>query len=129
MRRPVLFAILMILWGGFWMPLDARDLSWTNDEAMLIFFEAVTQIKKHALKGHGTGQIAADAVKAYMHQHDPYGDYLTSREYTQWKQAQQFHFFGVGMELMVKDGSVFCMPRPGSPAREQGVHSGDRLTG
>jgi len=100
---------------------------WTNDQAMLLFFEAVTQIKKHGIDSPSSGQITTDAIKAYMKQHDPYGSYLSPEEYRLWKQAQDYRYHGIGMEIIERDNRVYCLPHPKGPAWTAGVKQGDEL--
>lgn len=115
--------LLPILYGSS----SAGNMAWTNDQAMLIFFEAMTQIKKQSLEPSGADQITRAAIKAYMNRHDPYGDYLSPEEYTQWKQAQKTTYYGVGMEIIERSGHFFCLPRMTSPAEDAGIQQGDEL--
>ncbi|MBU2627173.1 MAG: hypothetical protein KKE61_01020 [Proteobacteria bacterium] len=102
-------------------------MAWTNDQAMLIFFEAVTQIKKHGLDPSDAGRITTAAIKAYMNRHDPYGDYLSPAEYRQWKQAQRYSYHGIGMEIIERNRHFYCLPRLLSPAQTAGIKQGDEL--
>ncbi len=108
-------------------PVKADSMAWTNDQAMLIFFEATTQIKKHGLDSDDSSQITIAAIKAYMNHHDPYGDYLSVSEYQQWKQAQQYNYYGIGIEIVKRDDHFYCMPKAMSPARTAGIQQGDEL--
>ncbi|WDP85672.1 MAG: hypothetical protein HUN05_11465 [Desulfobacter sp.] len=98
-------------------------------QAMRIFFEATTQIKKLSLDSPGAGQTTTAAIKAYMQSHDPYGRYLSAKEYKAWKQAQNFAFHGIGMEILERNGRFYCLPRPLSQALTAGVQQGDELIG
>ncbi|MFH2059411.1 MAG: S41 family peptidase [Pseudomonadota bacterium] len=108
-------------------PAFAENMAWTNDQAMLIFFETVTKIKKHSLDSPDAGQITTAALKAYMNRHDPYGDYLSPEEYRQWKQSQKYSYYGIGMEIIDRSGHFYCLPRPTSPAETAGIKQGDEL--
>ena len=59
---------------------------------MLAFFEAVTKIKKNALAAPSTADIVTGALKSYMRESDPYGNYLPPEAYRQWIKAQQHAF-------------------------------------
>ena len=127
MRRLSIILAGLILLPALAGPVKADRMAWTNDQAMLVFFEAMTKIKKHGLDTSDSGQITIAAIKAYMNRHDPYGDYLPVAEYQQWKQAQKYSYYGIGMELIERDGHFYCLPRSISPAHTAGIKQGDEL--
>lgn len=120
----------LIIFCLVWLPLHvtrADTEHWSNDQAMLFFFEAVTQIKKHALGTPQSGDIVQKALHAWLKTYDPYGDYLSSEEFRVWKEAQNHQFFGVGMDLLVRDGRFLLVPKPFGPAKKAGIVEGDEL--
>ncbi|WP_035237104.1 S41 family peptidase [Desulfobacter vibrioformis] len=119
--------VLVVIAGPAGVTRAAPPLSWTNDQAMLTFFEAVAKIKKNALAAPDTGDIVTNALMSYMRESDPYGHYLPPHAYRQWKAAQQYSFHGVGMEIMERSGRFYCFPRPESPAAGAGLRDGDEL--
>ena len=123
----VFTAWVLLVAGGPGLTRAADALVWTNDQAMLYFFEAVTKIKKNALAAPGAGDIVTGALTSYLRENDPYGHYLTPQAYRQWKEAQQYNFHGVGMEIMERSGRFYCFPRSESPAVEAGLRDGDEL--
>lgn len=127
MRLISIIFIGLLLWPALPGPAKAENMAWTNDQAMLIFFEAVTTIKKHALDSPDPGRITTAAIKAYMNGNDPYGDYLTPLEYRQWKQSQNYSYHGIGMEIIERNNRFYCLPRPLSPAKTAGIKQGDEL--
>ncbi|ACN13938.1 CtpA1 [Desulforapulum autotrophicum HRM2] len=127
MRFVAIIILGLLLWPGAICPAHADSMAWTNNQAMLTFFEAVTKIKKHGLDSPGPGRIVTSALKAYMEQYDPYGDYLSPAEYREWKQAQSFRYYGVGMEILQRDSRFYCLPRPDSQAQTAGIEQGDEL--
>ena len=127
MRLLSIILIGLSLWSVLPGPATAENMAWTNDQAMLIFFEAVTKIKKHTLNSSDAGQITTAAIKAYMSRHDPYGDYLSPAEYRQWKQVQRYSYYGIGMEIIERNGLFYCLPKPLSPAETAGIKQGDEL--
>lgn len=127
MRLASIVILGLLVWPGMTCPAPADNMAWTNNQAMLIFFEAVTKIKKHALDSPGPGRIATAAIKAYMKQYDPYGDYLSPAEYRQWKLSQSFRYHGVGMEIIQRNSRFYCLPKPKSQAQKRGIRQGDEL--
>ena len=119
--------VLLVTAGAPGATRAADSLAWTNDQTMLAFFEAVTKIKKNALAAPSTADIVTGALKSYMRESDPYGNYLPPEAYRQWKEAQQHAFHGVGMEIMERSGRFYCFPRPESPAAKAGLQNSDEL--
>lgn len=127
MRLISAILLVFLLWPTLPGRAASDNMVWTNDQAMLLFFEAVTQIKKHGIDSPSSGQITADAIKAYMKHHDPYGSYLSPKEYRLWKQAQDYSYHGIGMEIIERDNRVYCLPHPAGPAWTAGIKQGDEL--
>ncbi|MCP4119152.1 MAG: PDZ domain-containing protein [Desulfobacteraceae bacterium] len=74
-----------------------------------------------------SGEIAQGAVQAWLKAYDPYGEYLSPEEYRAWKVARNHRFSGVGMELLIREGRFFLIPRPFGPAQKAGIAEGDEL--
>lgn len=102
--------------------------SWTGDRDLLLFFDAVGKIKKHSVKKLTTGQIVRQALHAFLPTIDPYSQYLTAKQFAEFKKLQSPQFFGVGMEIAGdQPGRIICLPYPGGPAAREGVKGGDLL--
>jgi len=101
---------------------------WTTEDSMLLYLEAITQIRKRGLQPLTTQEIVHKMLQDYLHSVDPFSDYLSPEEYKQLKDAQQQHYAGVGMELR-RDatGHTVCMPYAQGPAMRAGITSGDIL--
>lgn len=128
--RLIILLILAVLLGGT-APAAARDQSpeaWTGDKDMLLFFDAVTKIKKHAVTQHTAAEIVRQALKVYLPTLDPYSQYLTAEEFARFQKLQTPEYSGVGMEIARdQNGRVTCLPYPQGPAARAGVRSGDML--
>ena len=124
-KRIIFYTV--VFWLATLRLVGADSMAWTNNQAMRLFFEAATALKKYALDKPEAGQVATDALKAYLSAHDPYGSYLTPSEYQTWKAASAYTYFGVGMEILDRSGQLFCLPRPSSPASGAGIGQGDIL--
>lgn len=109
-------------------PTAGTAAAWTDQDAMLLFYEAMTALDRQALERRPAGQAVRAALKAYLRDSDPYGDYLSATEYAAWREAQGYHFHGVGMDLVRNgDGEFVCLPQPGGPAALGGIRQGDLL--
>jgi len=101
---------------------------WTAEDSMLLYFEAITQIRKRGLQPLTTQEIVRQTLQDYLHSIDPFSDYLSPEEYKQFKNVQQQHYAGVGMELH-RDaaGRTVCTPYAQGPAMRAGISTGDIL--
>lgn len=129
-RHYFLLLILLNAMQGCGSAEEKRPESGPRDE-LSIYSEAVSRIKQYAAfvdPKEPTKDIITGTISAYLHQMDPYSDYLTPQEYTAFKQAQSGQQSGVGMEIeKAADGGVLCFPSSGSPAERAGIRGGDRL--
>src|SRR5262245_42288130 len=100
----------------------------TTEDSILLYFEAITQIRKHALQRLPTQEIVRQTLRNYLRSIDPFSDYLSPEEYQQFKNAQQQHYAGVGIELhRDATGRTVCMPYAQGPAMRAGISTGDIL--
>jgi carboxyl-terminal processing protease len=114
---------------GFAQYAQARVAAdWTAEDSMLLYFEAITQIRKRGLQRLTTQEIVRQTLQVYLRSVDPFSDYLSPEEYKQLKDAQQQHYAGVGMELH-RDaaGRTVCTPYAQGPAMRAGITTGDIL--
>jgi len=113
-------------------PPAARPGSKASGDAVLrIYQEAIERIRS---KGLLTGPFdpeavrAAGTLKSYLHENDPYGDFLTPEEYARFQKLRSEQYAGVGLELeRGRDGKVYCFPDADGPSAAAGVVAGDRL--
>jgi carboxyl-terminal processing protease len=57
---------------------------------------------------------------------DPHSNFFDPKEYALWKEDQNGHYSGVGMEVAPRDNqTVVHAPFPGSPAYRAGIRPGD----
>ena len=102
-----------------------------DDEDVLLYLEAITQIKQKAssLSQDVTrAQIVEKTLRAYLAQKDPCCDYLTREEYRRFKESLDESYVGIGMEIRQdRDGRIICLPQPESPAARAGITAGDQL--
>jgi carboxyl-terminal processing protease len=101
---------------------------WTANTSMLLYFEAITAIRKNALQPLTSQHIVRDSLKAYVRGLDPFSDYLSPEEYATFRRLQQSHYAGVGMDISQDhSGHIVCLPYPDSPAAKAGIAAGDIL--
>ena len=137
MKRPILFsalslhfllAVFVTMTMASPKALESDATLWETNDSMVLFFQAISDIKRNYLKPLSDREIVNETLKSYLRYLDPYSDYLSSEEYAAYKASQQSNYSGVGMELDVKpSGKIVCMPYPNSPAERAGIEFGDSL--
>jgi carboxyl-terminal processing protease len=112
-------------------PNTAKPTFGLDDKDILLYLEAITQIKQKAssLSPDVTrAQIVEQTLRAYLAQKDPCCDYLTREEYRRFKESLDESYVGIGMEIRQdRDGRIICLPQPESPAARAGIIAGDQL--
>ncbi|MDM8515572.1 S41 family peptidase [Desulfobacterales bacterium HSG16] len=104
----------------------STNRQWTEDEDMLIYFEAVTKISKNALSRPRHEDIVKNSIKSYLKTLDPFSDYLDSSEYALFRKFQKNDYTGLGMEIEKNSSDqIICIPYPGSNAEKAGIEFGD----
>jgi len=102
-----------------------------DDKDILLYLEAITQIKQKAssLSPDMTrAQIVEKSLRALLAQKDPCCDYLTREEFRKFKESLNESYVGIGMEIKQdRDGRIICLPQPESPAARAGITAGDQL--
>lgn len=105
-----------------------QSSSWTGDDASLLFFEALTTVRKNALDEPDFKSFVRTALRAAIKDIDQYSDYWPPAEYQAFKNANSPKYAGVGMDIWRdRDGDIVCIPHPGGPAEKAGVQYGDVL--
>ena len=123
------FVAIFVMAPGSARSDESSRHAWTENESMLLFFEAVEKIRSHSINSDSAQEIVRKALREYLKKQDPFADYLTADEYAALKVASADNrYAGVGMDLAIdSSGKVLCIPFPGSPAERGGIHYGDAL--
>jgi carboxyl-terminal processing protease len=112
-------------------PNTAKPTFGLDDKDILLYLEAITQIKEKAssLSPDITrARIVEKTLRAYLGQKDPCCDYLTREEFRKFKESLNESYVGIGMEIKQdRDGRIICLPHPESPAGRAGIIPGDQL--
>jgi len=109
-------------------PAHAAEKSWTNNEAMLSYFEVLQLIESHSLAQTPLSENVKSSIEHVLGNIDPYSRYLSPEDYQIYLDTLESAYSGIGADLTVEpDGKVILHPRPGSPADEAGVETGDQL--
>jgi len=112
-------------------PNEAKPAFGLDDKDVLLYLEAINQIKERASSPNPDvtrAQIIEQSLRAYLAQQGPCCDYLTREEYGKFKGSLKEGYVGVGMEIKQdRDGRIICLPHPDSAAARAGIARGDQL--
>ena len=77
----------------------------------------------------GTQTLSYGAMKGMVETlNDPYSEFLDPVERTQWNDALEGQFSGIGIEITIKDNVLTIIaPLEGTPAEQAGLMSGDQI--
>ncbi|MGD8564293.1 MAG: S41 family peptidase, partial [Desulfarculaceae bacterium] len=103
-----------------------------SDEAqyrrMRVFTEVLAEIQRKYVEDKPIEELITAAVKGMVQSLDPHSSYLTPEEYNELKVETKGSFFGVGIEITLKDNILTLVsPIEGTPADLAGVKAGDRI--
>lgn len=119
-----------VLPGSEGMPPSVQQPQ-VNEPAIRRYAEVLTEIEQRAVFSTSTGNfqdMVAISLKAYLAQKDPYSDFLTRKEYEEFKSAGSEHYVGIGLEVEKRrNGDIICYPLPNGSAAMAGIKPGERL--
>ena len=103
---------------------------WTDDTAMVAFFQAAREIAANSVQGDTTtvARIAHQALSDYLKQTDPYARLLSPEENARMRELSLPQYAGIAMTVTRDNaGFLVCFPFPDGPAARAGVKEGDVL--
>lgn len=113
---------------------DAKPALTKDDEyyeLMRIFADSFEEIDRNYVTGVDRRKLVEAAVRGMLTElKDPYSNYINPEELTEFNEAVEQEFGGVGIQVRYDEAAkniVVTSPLAGSPAYKAGVQSGDRL--
>jgi carboxyl-terminal processing protease len=142
-KRRSLFALPLIvlacsLLGGLYGPkamgagesgfaaTDAKDAS-ALPQDVGVFAKALAVVEQNEAEPLSADKALYDgALPGMMRSLDPHSNFFDPKEYALLREDQEGHYFGVGMEVITRNGkTVVVAPFAGSPAWKVGLRPGD----
>lgn len=110
----------------------ALDSSAADDDYALMqtFVETFQQIDRNYVKDVDRRKLVEAAVRGMLSELDPYSNYISPEDLTEFNEDVEQEFGGVGIQVSYDEESeqiVVMSPLPGGPAIEAGVLAGDRI--
>ncbi|MBL7100388.1 MAG: S41 family peptidase [Nanoarchaeota archaeon] len=93
-----------------------------------IFTEVLRKIEIHYVDFPENRDLIINAIKGMVKSLDPHSSYLTKEEYEELMDEVKGFFYGVGLEITIKDDVLTVItPIEDTPAYHAGLRSGDKI--
>jgi carboxyl-terminal processing protease len=99
-------------------------------ELMRVFADTFEQIERNYVKDVDRRKLVEAALKGMMDELDPYSNYISPAELTQFNVQVEQEFSGIGIQVMIDAQTqrlTVTSPLPGTPAYKAGVRAGDTI--
>lgn len=121
---------IILPWVDNRIPAEPSSIQ-ANEPAVKRYAEVLGYIEERAMFSTPVEpplDLAASSLKAYLVQKDPYSDFLTPDEYTQFRRAGNQRYAGIGLDIEKRrDGTIIGYPLQKGPAARAGIRPGDQL--
>lgn len=98
-------------------------------DKLKIFSLVIYEIKSKFVEAPKDDEMIYGAIRGMLATLDPHSSFLTPEEMKDFQQETSGSFFGVGIELTLRDGVLTVVsPIEGTPAYKAGLQSGDQIT-
>jgi len=97
-------------------------------ELMKVFVDTFEQVERNYVKDVDRRELMEAAIQGMISKLDPYSSYITPQELTQFSEAVEQEFGGIGIQVQIDDQTkrpTVMTPLPGTPAYKAGVRAGD----
>ena len=97
-------------------------------EKLKVFSMVVNEIQEKFVEQPDNEEILNGAIQGMLSTLDPHSSYMTVEEFKDFQQEAQGSFFGVGIEITLRDGvPTVVSPIEGTPAYKAGIMAGDQI--
>jgi carboxyl-terminal processing protease len=132
-RRPfaLIFVAFTLLTGAAGGAIfGERSIPDDEQELVLRASEIVTTLLEWLPEEHEPEDIVYDGIGGMLQVLDPHSSYLDPRSFRHMRARQEGSFFGVGIIISRRNGSVTVIsPIAGTPAAAKGLRAGDVIAG
>lgn len=115
---------------GFLTTVKAEETEQEYYELMQTFVETFEEIESNYVTEIDRKELMEAAIRGMLIKLDPYSNYISPEELTQFTESVEQEFGGVGIHVELDRASreiVIVSPIPGTPAYQAGIRSGDRI--
>jgi len=135
MARPSLWLLLLGILGGVAAPPMWADEAPPADPAAATlerddeYYELYNQVERNYVEDISRRELMEAAIKGLLSKLDPYSNYISPEEISQFKTSVESEFGGIGIQIAIDNGQLKVLsPLVGSPAYRAGLLPGDWIT-
>jgi carboxyl-terminal processing protease len=93
-----------------------------------VFTTALAAVEREYVDEVPSDRLVYGAIDGMLHTLDPHSSFFDPRSYTQMRERQEGHYYGLGITIQSIDGDITVMSIfEGSPAYKKGLRRGDVL--
>jgi carboxyl-terminal processing protease len=94
-----------------------------------VFTAALAAIQREYVEDVPSDRLIYSAIDGMLHTLDPHSSFFDPRNYTQMRERQEGHYYGLGIQIQSVDGDIKVVSIfEGSPAYKKGLRRGDILS-
>ncbi len=132
-RRPlalIFIASTLMIGAATGAIFGERSIPESEQELVLRASQIVTTLLEWLPEEHEPEDIVYDGIGGMLQVLDPHSSYLDPRSFRHMRARQEGSFFGVGIIISRRNGSVTVIsPIAGTPAASRGLRAGDVIAG
>ena len=126
---PVLVVTTLLMGAASGAIFGERTIPENEQELVLRASEIVTTLLEWLPEEHDPADIVYDGIGGMLQVLDPHSSYLDPRSFRHMRARQEGSFFGVGIIISRRNGSVTVIsPIAGTPAAAKGLRAGDIIS-
>jgi len=127
--------LVLVVWGvigGFAIsPAWAETTPPPEDDYYELFgvlVDTMDQVERNYVKEVDRRELMEAAIEGLLEKLDPYSDYISPEELSQFRTTVDSEFGGIGIQISVDGGQLTVVsPLVGTPAYRAGILAGDRI--
>jgi carboxyl-terminal processing protease len=97
-------------------------------ELFRLFTDTFDQVERNYVKDVSRRELMEAAIRGLLEKLDPYSNYISPDEMTQFRTSVEQEFGGIGIQVDMRDGQLIVVsPLYGTPAHRAGIHAGDAI--
>jgi len=97
-------------------------------ELFKVLVDTMDQVERNYVKEVDRRELMEAAIDGLLEKLDPYSDYISPEELSQFRTSVEAEFGGIGIQVSVNGGELTVVsPLVGTPAYRAGVLAGDRI--
>jgi len=131
MRRRLLVLVLCGAMAGLAAAAAAEATAPPKDdyyELFKVLVDTMDQVERNYVKEVDRRELMEAAIDGLLEKLDPYSDYISPEELSQFRTSVEAEFGGIGIQVSAEGGKLTVVsPLVGTPAYRAGVLAGDRI--